>query len=107
MKTTDPVPGFAIHTVSPKSRFAKKRVAVVGRGDERLLDRTGLRPPQQFERRSRLVVRAARARAAERLLADHRAGRLVVDVEVAGRVAQRGGRLDDRLAIAREDRAGE
>ena len=30
-----------------------------------------------------------RARAAERLLPDDRAGRLVVDVEVAGRVAQR------------------
>ena len=54
-----------------------------GRGDEGLLDRAGADPAQQVVDRARLVVRARRPTAAERLLADHRAGRLVVDVEVA------------------------
>ena len=48
-----------------------------------------------------------RARAAERLLADDGAGRLVVHVEVPGRVAQPVLRLLDGGAILREHRAGE
>ena len=47
------------------------------------------------------------ARAAERLLPDDGAGRLVVDVEVAGGVAQRAHRLAHRRAIAREHGAGQ
>ena len=47
------------------------------------------------------------ARAAERLLADDGAGRLVVDVEVAGRVASASCASSDGGAIAREDRAGQ
>ena len=62
---------------------------IVARRRERLLDRPRAHPAHQVQLRAGLVVRARRARAAERLLADHRAGRLVVDVEVAGRVAQR------------------
>ena len=46
------------------------------------------RPAHEVVRPARLVVRARRAAAAERLLADDGAGRLVVDVEVAGREAQ-------------------
>ena len=46
-------------------------------------------------------------RAAERLLSDHRTGRLVVDVEVAGREPQHLHRLDDGLAVLCDDRAGQ
>ncbi len=45
--------------------------------------------------------------AAERLLADHRAGRLVVDVEVARRVPQRLGGLGDGGAVRGQDRPGQ
>src|SRR5919197_4179252 len=65
-----------------------ERVAVVGRRDERLLDRAGAHPADQVPHRARLVVRPRRARAAERLLPDNGAGRLVVDVEVSRRVAE-------------------
>ena len=64
-------------------------VAVVGRGDEGLLDRAGRGPAHQVGRGAGLVVGAGRPRPAERLLADDRAGRLVVDVEVAGGEPQR------------------
>ena len=67
-----------------------ERIAVVGRRHERLLDRARADPAQQVQLRAGLVVGARPAGAAERLLADDRAGRLVVDVEVAGGVAQRG-----------------
>ena len=63
-------------------------VAMIGRRCERLLDRARRRPAHQVPQRPGLVVRARGARAAERLLADDRAGRLVVDVEVAGREPQ-------------------
>ena len=69
--------------------FAHERILVVARRHERLLDRPRADPAHQVQLRTGLVVRARRARAAERLLADDRAGRLVVDVEVAGGVAQR------------------
>src|SRR5213076_3331113 len=59
-----------------------ERVAVVGRRDEGLLDRARADPADQVPHRAGLVVRPGRARAAERLLPDDRAGRLVVDVEV-------------------------
>src|SRR5919204_3390086 len=65
-----------------------ERIPVVPRRDERLLDRARADPADQVPHRPRLVVRARRARAAERLLADDRARRLVVHVEVAGGVAE-------------------
>src|SRR5919201_557544 len=61
-------------------------IAVVGRRDERLLDRARADPANQVPHRARLVVRPRCARAAERLLPDDRPGRLVVHVEVAGGV---------------------
>jgi hypothetical protein len=74
---------------------AHVRVAVVGRGHEEFLDRAGAHPPDQVEYRAGFVVGAAGPGAPERLLADYRAGRLVVDVEVARRVPQRLGGLGD------------
>src|SRR5690349_6192355 len=82
-------------------------IAVVGRRHERLFDRPGADPADQVPHRARLVVRAGRARAAERLLPDDRAGRLVVDVEVAGRVLELVAGELDRRAVAGEDRARE
>ncbi len=54
-----------------------------------------------------LVVGARGPPAAERLLSDDRASRLVVDVEIAGRVAELLVRKGDRRAIVGEDRAGQ
>src|SRR5439155_469441 len=59
------------------------------------------------QKRPRLVIGSRSARAAEWLQPDHGTGRLVIDVEVAGRVDQLLGRLADRLAVAGEDRPGE
>ena len=76
-----------------------ERVAVVARRTEVLLHGPGADPAHQIQLRAGLVVGARGPRAAERLLTDHRAGRLVVDVEVAGGITQRRGRLDDRPPI--------
>ena len=81
-----------------RATSAHVRVAVVLRRDERLLDRARRGPAQQVDRGAGLVVGARGPAAAERLLADDRAGRLVVDVEVAGREAQRLARPRDRRA---------
>ena len=94
-------------SAEPGLRLLHVRIAVVGRRRERLLDRARRDPADEVPQRARLVVGARRARAAERLLPDDGAGRLVVDVEVAGRVAQARARLVDRRALARPDRAGE
>ena len=61
----------------------------------------------QVEHRAGLVVGAAGPGAAERLLPDDGAGRLVVDVEVARREAQRSAGLGDRGPVLGEDRAGQ
>ena len=83
------------------------RVAVVGRRGEQLLDRAGVHPADQVEDRTRLVVGPAGPGAAERLLPDHRARRLVVDVEIARGEPQRLGRVGDRRPVLRDDRAGQ
>src|SRR5215203_548819 len=82
-------------------------VLVVTRRSERLLDGPRAGPADQIQLGAGLVVGAGPTRAAERLLSDDRAGRLVVDVEVARGVAQRGRGLADRAAVAREHRAGQ
>ena len=79
----------------PALLFAHERVLVVARRRERFLDRPRADPSHEVQLRAGLVVRARRARAAERLLADDRACGLVVDVEVAGGVAQRARGLPD------------
>src|SRR5690606_31550964 len=84
-----------------------ERIPVVGRRDEVLLDRARRDPAQQVERRARLVVGAAGAAAAEGLLADDGARGLVVDVEVAGGVTERGERLADRAAVTGKHGAGQ
>src|SRR5579885_2298428 len=65
--------------------FGHERIPVIRRRRERLLDRPRAHPAHEIALRSRLVVRARAARAAERLLPNHRARRLVVDVKVSGR----------------------
>ena len=74
---------------------------------ERFLDRVGAEPADHVERGTRLIVGAGGTRAAERLLADDRAGAFIIDVEVTGGVAQGIFHLDDRRAVLREDRAGQ
>ena len=68
---------------------AHERIPVVPRRAEVLLDRPRADPADQIQLRPGLVVGARRAGAAERLLADDRAGGLVVDVEVAGGIPER------------------
>lgn len=51
---------------------------------------------------TRLVVRAAATRTAERLLSDDGARALFVVVDIAGRVAESVGRLQERLAVCGE-----
>src|SRR5437879_9756041 len=84
-----------------------ERVAKIGRRDERLLDRPRAHPTEEVHEAPRLVVRPRRARAAKGLLANDGTRRLIVDVEVAGRVGQRLRQPGERRAIPREDRAGE
>src|SRR5919204_6094648 len=79
-----------------------ERIAVVRRRDEGLLDRARADPADQVPHRAGLVVRAGRARPAERLLADDCPRRLVVDVEVAGGVAELLLGELERLTLARE-----
>src|SRR4051794_9685897 len=71
-----------------RSALIEERVAPRGRRHERLLHRAEARPPPEVHEAARLVVGAGGARAAEGLLSDDSAGALVVDVEVAGRVAE-------------------
>src|SRR5229473_8061524 len=82
-------------------------IPVVGRRHVGLLDHARARPADQVEERAGLVVGARCPRAAERLLPDHRAGRLVVDVEVAGGIDQRLRRGANRVAVACEHRPGQ
>src|ERR1039457_7015032 len=63
-------------------------VAPVGGGGEGLLEGAGRYPAQQVERRASLVVGAALPGPPEGLLAHHRPGRFVIDVEVAGGVSE-------------------
>jgi len=61
----------------------------------------------RFSNRSRLVVCAARPGTAKGLLPNHRAGRLVIDAEVAGGEPQHLHGLDNRRAVLCDDRSGE
>src|SRR5258708_29426118 len=74
---------------------------------ECFLDRSRRYPPREIPYGTRLVIGARRSRAAERLLADYRARRLIIDVEVAGGVTKPIGCARDGTAITGEDRARE
>src|SRR5579864_958641 len=80
------------------------RIVMDRRRREVLLNRPRADPANQIQLRPRLVVRARRARATERLLPDDGACWFVVDVEVARRVLERARRLANRLPVARKDR---
>src|SRR5687768_5646426 len=82
-------------------------VAPVAWWRERLLHRPRAHPPDQIQLRTRLVVRARSACPPERLLPDDSASRLVVDVEVARRIAQRVVRFPYCRPIPCEHRTGE
>src|SRR3954466_10693712 len=71
------------------------------------LDRAGAGEADEIPNSPSFVVGAGRARATERLGPDDGAGGLVVDVEVAGRVAEGIVGIADRPRVAGEDRAGE
>src|SRR5262245_61826716 len=94
-------------TASGALPLAHVRVRGVGRGREVLLDRAGGDPADQVPEAAGLVVGAGGAGAAEGLLADDGAGGLVVDVEVAGGVAEAGLGGVDGGAVAREHSAGQ
>src|SRR5438046_2088424 len=95
-----------LHFHSP-SFVGHERIRVIRRRAECLLDRARADPAYEVEFRTGLVVRAARARATERLLSDYGTGRLVVDVEVSRGVAQRERRFANGASIVREHGARE
>src|SRR5207245_4601921 len=76
-------------------------------GRRRCLDHGRADPPNQGQEGARLGVGTWRARSSERLQPDDRAGRFVVDVEVAGCVDELLRSLANRLPVAGEHRAGE
>src|ERR1041385_7526501 len=59
-------------------------ILVVDRRRKRLLDVSGAHPANEIENRARFVVRAGSPGTSKRLLSDHCARRLVVDVEIFG-----------------------
>src|SRR5690349_7317156 len=64
-------------------------VPIVFRRVQSFFDTPRRDPPLQIENRTRLIVRAAGPASSERLLAYHRAGRLVIHIVVPRRVAKR------------------
>ena len=70
-----------------------------------LLDTPHTHKPAQQTHTPRFIVRPARPGAPERLLPDHGAGALAVDVEVAGGIAQGVFGVADAGAVAGEDGA--
>src|SRR4029079_5861862 len=111
-RTRSPRPATARRRAAPPGGGAGSLgvhvgVAVVLRRHERLLDGARRGPAQQVDRGPVLVVVAAGPAAAERLLADDRTGRLVVDVEVAGREAQLLAGPRDGAAVLGDDRSGQ
>ena len=78
------------------------RVQVVLEPYEVLLDAARRHEAVEDRDGARLVVGAARARTSEWLLADDGTRALLVVVDVAGRVAQTVGRLEQRLALRGE-----
>src|SRR6267143_1438338 len=110
MVTVRTAPSTSVRTLLERPSLVvvfHERVAVVGRGRVRLFDHPWAHPADQVEERACLVVGTGSARASERLHPDDRAGRLVVDVEVAGCVDQLFGGLANRLPVASKHRAGE
>src|SRR5262245_20170762 len=92
---------------SRRLRLIQEWVAPMRGGNELLFQRARRHPAHQVPRAARFVIGRRRAAAAERLSSDDRAGRLVVDVEVARRAHEALRQIGDDFAILREDRAGE
>src|SRR5256884_9392313 len=110
MVTVSTAPSTSVRTVLERASLVvvfHERIAVLGRRSVRLLDHARADPTDQVEERPGLVVGAGSAGSAEWLQTDHGAGRLVVDVEVAGRVDQLLRCLPDGLPVACEDGAGQ
>src|SRR5437868_1165448 len=85
-----------------RSFLAHVRVFVIGGRGEGLLDRARADPTHEVQLRARLVVRPRAPSAPERLLTDDGARRLVVDVEVSRRVAERHHRFANRASLCGE-----
>src|SRR5215218_11151436 len=87
--------------------FSHERIGELAGRRERFLDGTGAHPANEIQLGAGLVVRAGAARPAKRLLPDHRAGRLVVDVEVSRSIPEHAHRFAYRHAVAAEHGAGQ
>src|SRR5206468_10540248 len=79
-----------------------KRIAIIPGRRKSLFDIPRADPANEIELRARLVIGARGTSPAERLLANHRARRLVVDVEIPGSVAQRQRCFANRTTICTE-----
>jgi hypothetical protein len=69
---------------------------------KRILDAPRTDKPGIDVKTPSLIIRPARTRASERLLADHGACALVVVVDVAGGMAEAGRRVQEGVAVRRE-----
>ena len=85
--------------LSGKLLFCHERVSIIRRWRKSLLYRPGADPAHQVHLRSGLVVGPRPAGTAKGLLADYGSGRFVVDVEVAGGVAEVERGFADRAAV--------
>lgn len=83
------------------------RIKDCRRGGEGFFDCVRAEPAKHVQCGSRLIVGAGSSCASEGLLSDHRAGALVIDVEVSGSVAKRFLHLCNHLAILYEDSTGQ
>ena len=95
---------FSILSIQAECRSLLQvgRVAVVLQTNKVFLDAARRDEAVEYGHAARFVVRTARARTAEGLLADYGAGALFVVVDVAGSGAQLVGRLNEGLALGRE-----
>src|SRR5690349_5764566 len=82
-----------------------KWIPVVHGRHERLFDRAHRYPPRQVRLRAGLIVGTRTTCAAEWLLSYHGASRLIVDIKIAGGIAQSFRRFLDGVSITREDRS--
>lgn len=84
-----------------------KRICKVMRRVERLLDGTSGYPANEVQIGTGFVIGTRCPCSTERLLADNGTGRLVVEVEISGRVYQTGCRSGKYSAVLREQGASQ
>src|SRR5206468_9220084 len=89
------------------SLFTHEGVFIRGRRDKSFFDRSSAHPAEKINDRAGLVVRTARSRSTEWLLAHNGAGGFVIYIEVAGGIAQRLLRVGNSCTIRGKHASGQ